>query len=84
MNRFRDILLQTRRRVSNFIIFIGNPDVNSLNVVGDASSVLTYSNVAIMLGYCIESFRSALISLILSAELIRAGKNSRLFGGLAM
>ena len=37
-----------------------------------------------LLGYCIESFRCALISLILSAEQIRAGQKSRLFGSLAI
>ena len=33
-------------------------------------------------GYSMESFRCALISLILSAELIRAEKKSRLYGSL--
>ena len=61
--------------------FIGNPDVDSLCVVSDA--ILTLGKAAIM-GYCIESFRRALISLILSSQSIRAGEKSRSLGSLAI
>ena len=52
-------------------------DVDTLSVVSDAIQVLTPQ-----LGYCIESFRSPLISLILSAQQIQAGKKSRLYASL--
>ena len=58
---------------SNVLIFIGNPDVDSLSVVSDANPVLIESNAAIKL-YYIKSFRYVLIRLILSAQQIRAVK----------
>ena len=64
------------------IFFFGNPDVDSFSVVSYAIPVPRKAKS--LLGYCIESVHCAQISLILSEQQIRTGKNSTLFGSQAI